>query len=68
MSGEHPAHLDCAGGCGLAVTHDGACRTRPGGAVVCGDANHYDEGCDGHESTDGPIGNVLFCDGTCRPT
>ncbi len=23
--------------------------------------------CEGHESTDGPIGNVVFCDGTCKP-
>lgn len=23
--------------------------------------------CDGHESTDGPIGNVVYCDGTCAP-
>lgn len=22
--------------------------------------------CYGHESTDGPIGNVVYCDGTCR--
>jgi hypothetical protein len=22
--------------------------------------------CRGHESTDGPIGNVIYCDGTCR--
>lgn len=22
--------------------------------------------CEGHESTDGPIGNVTYCDGTCR--
>lgn len=25
-----------------------------------------DTECEGHESTDGPIGNVVFCDGTCR--
>ena len=24
--------------------------------------------CDGHESTDGPIGNVVHCDGTCTTT
>jgi len=23
--------------------------------------------CEGHESLDGPIGNVEYCDGTCRP-
>lgn len=23
--------------------------------------------CEGHESTDGPIGNVEYCDGSCRP-
>lgn len=22
--------------------------------------------CDGHESTSGPIGNVIYCDGSCR--
>jgi hypothetical protein len=22
--------------------------------------------CEGHESTDGPIGNVVYCDGTCQ--
>ena len=22
--------------------------------------------CEGHESTDGPIGNVVYCDATCR--
>ncbi len=22
--------------------------------------------CRGHESTDGPIGNTVYCDGTCR--
>lgn len=22
--------------------------------------------CQGHESTDGPIGNVTYCDGSCR--
>lgn len=22
--------------------------------------------CDGHESTSGPIGNVVYCDGSCR--
>lgn len=22
--------------------------------------------CEGHESTDGPVGNVVYCDGTCR--
>lgn len=26
-----------------------------------------DDECEGHESTDGPIGNVTFCDATCRP-
>lgn len=23
--------------------------------------------CEGHESLDGPIGNVTFCDGSCNP-
>ena len=23
--------------------------------------------CRGHESTNGPIGNVVYCDGSCRP-
>lgn len=31
----HPAHEECADGCGLAVTHDGACLDKPGGNVVC---------------------------------
>ena len=26
-----------------------------------------EEGCEGHESLNGPIGNVEFCDGTCKP-
>jgi hypothetical protein len=25
------------------------------------------ETCEGHESTSGPIGNVIYCDGTCCP-
>ncbi len=31
----HPDHTECADGCGLAVTHDGACRDKPGGRIVC---------------------------------
>lgn len=32
------------------------------------DGNDYDEDkeCQGHPTTSGPIGNVIFCDGTCR--
>ena len=37
---EHPDHVDCADGCGLAVTHDGACLDEPGGRVVCTVFNH----------------------------
>ncbi len=32
---EHPEHTECADGCGLAVTHTGACLDKPGGRVVC---------------------------------
>ena len=31
----HPEHTECADGCGLAVTHDGACLDKPGGRQVC---------------------------------
>ena len=31
----HPAHTECEDGCGLAVTHDGACLDKPGGRVLC---------------------------------
>lgn len=32
---DHPEHIECADGCGLAVTHDGPCLDRPGGRQVC---------------------------------
>lgn len=32
---DHPDHTECADGCGLAVTHVGACLDKPGGRVVC---------------------------------
>lgn len=29
--------------------------------------DYFDDfACEGHESTDGPIGSVEFCDGTCK--
>lgn len=36
------------------------------------DENHYrnaghELACEGHESLSGPIGNVTYCDGSCRP-
>jgi hypothetical protein len=46
---EHPEHVDCADGCGVAVTHEGACRTKPGGPVVCDESNHDVDVCpNGH--------------------
>lgn len=32
------------------------------------DYDDYDDEneCEGHPSTNGPIGNVVYCDGTCR--
>lgn len=32
---DHPEHDECWDGCGLAVTHDGACRDKPGGRIIC---------------------------------
>lgn len=40
---DHPEHVDCADGCGLAVTHQGACLDHPGGRVVCDESNHQEE-------------------------
>jgi hypothetical protein len=31
----HPDHTECADGCGLAVTHTGACLDKPGGRICC---------------------------------
>jgi hypothetical protein len=44
---QHPEHTECADGCGLAVTHDGACRERPGGRVVCSHDDEHPATCDG---------------------
>jgi hypothetical protein len=41
----HPDHVDCADACGLAVTHDGACRDKPGGSIVCTIDNHETQDC-----------------------
>jgi hypothetical protein len=37
---EHPEHDHCWDGCGLDVDHDGACRERRNGRIVC----DHDEG------------------------
>ncbi len=42
----HPGHVDCADGCGLAVTHEGGCRNRPGGPEICGPDNHVEDNHD----------------------
>lgn len=35
-------------------------------AITPEDHDEYEE-CEGHESTEGPIGSTIYCDGTCRP-
>lgn len=35
--------------------------------IITRDHLERDEECEGHESTSGPIGNVTYCDGTCKP-
>lgn len=39
------------------------------GCEIVDDGQPWDEEkhCPGHESTDGPIGNVVYCDGSCQP-
>lgn len=32
---DHPEHDECWDGCGLEVTHAGACRAKPGGPAIC---------------------------------
>lgn len=53
----HPEHTECFDGCGLAVTHVGACLDRPGGRVVC---HHEDD-----EQAE-PYANDLPVDGGYR--
>lgn len=35
----HPEHTECFDGCGLDIDHDGECREKPGGRIVC----HHEE-------------------------
>lgn len=62
--------LDSGGRAQLILTDphdDHRMLTIPFSAVGALDT-HDDEGdCEGHESTAGPIGNVIYCDGSCKP-
>ncbi len=78
---DHPPHAECADGCGLAVTHTGACLDRPGGRQVC---DHDDDECEecchrraehstfscadmGETETPGSVPTACPCDGWTEP-
>lgn len=59
-------HTDNAGFVSAWRVEDGADIDAVWEAIEKGAVYEDDVMCEGHESTDGPIGNVVYCDATCR--